>query len=96
MGIKISAARAYQEQERERGKIWDEIREKVMPNGPEEDEIYLKSLVLVRHLKIWAWKIDELGFGSGRKLQRFEGGKNGCWTDSTWRRWAFMVNSEIK
>jgi hypothetical protein len=27
MGIKISVARAYQEQERARGKIWDEIRE---------------------------------------------------------------------
>jgi hypothetical protein len=26
--------------------------EKVIPNGPYEDEIYLKSLVLVRHLKI--------------------------------------------
>jgi hypothetical protein len=69
---------------------------KVIPNGPKEDKIYLKSLVLVRHLKIWAWKIDELGFRSEQKLQRFEGRKNRCWTDSAWRRWAFMVNSGIK
>jgi hypothetical protein len=38
--------------------------EKVIPNELSEDGIYLKSLVLVRHLKIWAWRIDELGFGS--------------------------------
>jgi hypothetical protein len=69
---------------------------KVIPNEPEEGKIYLKSLVLVHHLKVEAWKIDELGFGSRRKLQRFEGGKNGCWTDSAWERWAFMVNSGLK
>jgi hypothetical protein len=73
---------------------WDSRKE--IPNEPEEDKIYLKSLVLVRHLKIGAWKLDELGFGSERKLQRFEGGKNGCWTDSAWGRWAFMVNFGIK
>jgi hypothetical protein len=56
----------------------------------------LMCLVFVRHLKIEAWKVDELGFGSGQKLQRFEGGKNGCLTDSTWERWAFVVNFEIK
>jgi hypothetical protein len=72
---------------------WD-LR-KLIPNEPEEDKINLKSLVLVRHLRIEAWKVDELGFGSGRKLQRF-GGKNGCWADSAWGRWAFMVNSKIK
>jgi hypothetical protein len=73
---------------------WDS--RKVIPNELEENKIYLKSLVLVRHLRIEAWKVDELGFGSGRRLQRFEGGKNGCWTDSAWGRWVFMVNSEIK
>jgi hypothetical protein len=31
---------------------WDS--RKLVPNGPEEDEIYLKSLVLVRHLRIEA------------------------------------------
>jgi hypothetical protein len=50
----------------------------VIPNELEEDKIYLKSSVLVRHLKIEASKVDELRFGSGRKLQLFEGGKNGC------------------
>jgi hypothetical protein len=59
---------------------WDS--RKVIPNELEEDKIYLKSLVLVRHLRIEAWKVDGLGFGSGRKLQRFEGGNNGCRTDS--------------
>jgi hypothetical protein len=76
-------------------KIWDEIRES-NTEWALGAEIYLKSLVLVLHLKIWAWKIDKLGFGSRRKLQRFEGGKNGCWTDSASRRWAFMVNPGIK
>jgi hypothetical protein len=28
------------------------FEKKIIPNGPEKDEIYLKSLVLVRHLKI--------------------------------------------
>jgi hypothetical protein len=69
---------------------------KVIPNELEKNEIYLKGLVLVCHLRIKAWKIDELGFGSGRRLQRLEGGKNGCWTDSAWGRWVFMVNSVIK
>jgi hypothetical protein len=73
---------------------WDSRKE--IPNEPEEDKIYLKSLVLVRHLKIPACKVDELGFGYEQKLQWFEGGKNGCWTNSTWGRWAFMVNSRIK
>jgi hypothetical protein len=73
---------------------WDS--RKVIPNELEENKIYLKSLVLVRHLRIEAWKVDELGFGSGRRLQLFERGKNGCWTDSAWRRWGFMVNSRIK
>jgi hypothetical protein len=35
-------------------------------------------LVLIRHLKIGAWAIEELEFGSGRILQRLEGEKNGC------------------
>jgi hypothetical protein len=74
--------------------IWDS--RKVIPNELEENKIYLKSLVLVRHLRIEAWKVDELGFGSGRRLQRFEGGKNGCGTDSAWGRWVFMVNFGIK
>jgi hypothetical protein len=39
---------------------------KVIPNELEENKIYLKSLVLIRHLKIGAWKVDELGFGSKR------------------------------
>jgi hypothetical protein len=50
----------------------------IMPNVSKKDEIYLKSLVLIRHLKIGAWEIEELGFGSGRVLQRLEGEKNGC------------------
>jgi hypothetical protein len=29
---------------------------KVIPNELEEDKIYLKSLILVRHLRIEAWK----------------------------------------
>jgi hypothetical protein len=57
---------------------WDS--REVIPNVLAENEIYLESLVLVRHLKIEAWKIDELGFGSRWRLQRFEGGKNRCWT----------------
>jgi hypothetical protein len=73
---------------------WDS--RKVIPNELEENKIYLESLVLVRHLRVGAWKVDELGFGSGRRLQRFEGGKNGCWTDLAWGRWVFMVNSGIK
>jgi hypothetical protein len=73
---------------------WDS--RKVIPNELEDNKIYLKSLVLVRHLKVEAWKVDELGFGSGRRLQRFEGGKNECWTDSAWTRWVFMVNYRIK
>jgi hypothetical protein len=73
---------------------WDS--RKVIPNELEEDKIYLKSLVQIRHLRIEAWKVDELGFGSGRRLQQFEGGKNRCWTDSAWGLWAFMVNSGIK
>jgi hypothetical protein len=55
---------------------WDS--RKVILNELEEDKIYLKSLVLVSHLRIEAQKVDELGFESGRRLQRFEGGKNGC------------------
>jgi hypothetical protein len=51
---------------------------KVIPNELEEDKIYLKSLVLVRHLRIEACKVDELGFGSRQRLQWFKGGKNGC------------------
>jgi hypothetical protein len=51
MGIKISAAGAYQEQEKAKEKSKMETN-KVIPNGPEGDEIYLKNLVLVRHLKI--------------------------------------------
>jgi hypothetical protein len=54
---------------------WDS--RKVIPNELEEDKIYLKSLVLVRHLKIEARKVDELEFASGRRLQRFEGGRTG-------------------
>jgi hypothetical protein len=69
---------------------WDSRKE--IPNELEGDKVYLKSLVLVRHLNFGAWKVDELGFGSERKLQQFERGKNGCWTDSAWGRWAFMVN----
>jgi hypothetical protein len=71
---------------------WDSRKE--IPNELEEGKIYLKSLV--RHLKNGAWKVDELGFRSEWKLQQFEGGKNGCWTDSVWGRWAFMVNYGIK
>jgi hypothetical protein len=55
---------------------WDS--RKVISNELEEDKIYLKSLVSVHHLRIEARKVDELGFESGRRLQRFEGGKNGC------------------
>jgi hypothetical protein len=69
---------------------------KAIPNVLEENKIYLESLVLVRHLSIEAWKIDELGFGSRRRLQRFKGGKNGCSTDLAWGHWVFMVNSGIK
>jgi hypothetical protein len=69
---------------------------KVIPKELEENKIYLESLVLVHHLRIEAWKVDDLGFGSGRRLQRFEGGKNVCWTDLAWGRWVFMVNSGIK
>jgi hypothetical protein len=36
------------------GKFEMKFEKKVIPNGPEEDEIYLKSLILARHLKIWA------------------------------------------
>jgi hypothetical protein len=50
----------------------------IIPNASKKDEIYLKSLVLIRHLKIGAWEIEELGFGSERVLQRLEGEKNGC------------------
>jgi hypothetical protein len=50
----------------------------VIPNAFKKDEICLESLVLIRHLKIGAWEIEELGFGSGRVLQRFEGENNGC------------------
>jgi hypothetical protein len=42
---------------------WDS--RKVIPNELEENTIYLESLVLVRHLRIEAKKVDELGFGSG-------------------------------
>jgi hypothetical protein len=73
---------------------WDS--RKVIQNDLEENKIYLESLVLVRHLRIKDWKVDELGFGSGRRLQRFGGGKNGCWTYLAWGRWVFMVNSGIK
>jgi hypothetical protein len=51
MGIRISAARAYQKQEKAKEKAKMKF-EKVIPNGPWKDEIYLESLVLVRHLKI--------------------------------------------
>jgi hypothetical protein len=54
---------------------WDS--RKVIPNELEENKNYLKSLVLVRHLRIDTRKIDELGFGSGRRLQRFQGGRTG-------------------
>jgi hypothetical protein len=47
--------------------------EKVIPNELEEAKIYLKRLVLVRHLRIEASTVDEPGFGSGQRLQRFEG-----------------------
>jgi hypothetical protein len=50
----------------------------VIPNAFKKDDICLESLVLIRHLKIGAWEIEELGFGSGRVLQRFEGENNGC------------------
>jgi hypothetical protein len=50
----------------------------IIPNAFKKDEIYLESLVLIRHLKIGAWAIEELEFGSGRILQRLEGEKNGC------------------
>jgi hypothetical protein len=46
-------ARAYQEQERAKEKLKMRF-DKVIPNEPEEDKIYLKSLVLIRHLKIEA------------------------------------------
>jgi hypothetical protein len=62
----------------------------------EENKIYLESLVLVRHLRIEAWRIDEIGFGSRWSLQRFKGGKNGHWTDLAWGRWVFVVNFGIK
>jgi hypothetical protein len=58
---------------------WDS--REVIPNVLEKNKIYLESLVLVHHLKIEAWKIDELWFGSRRRLQRFKGEKNGCRTD---------------
>jgi hypothetical protein len=45
---------------------WDS--RKVITNEVEEDKIYLKSLVLVRHLRIEARKVDELGFESGQRL----------------------------
>jgi hypothetical protein len=53
-GIKISAARAYQEQKRAKGKNlkWDS--REVIPNVLEENKIYLESLVLVRHLRVEA------------------------------------------
>jgi hypothetical protein len=47
------AARAYQEQERAKEKFEISSR-KVISNELEEDKIYLKSLVLVRHLKFGA------------------------------------------
>jgi hypothetical protein len=52
MGIKISVARAYQEQEKVKEKKSKMGFEKVILNEPSEDGIYPKSLVLVRHLKI--------------------------------------------
>jgi hypothetical protein len=36
-----------------------------IPNAFKKDKIYLESLVLIHHLKIGAWEIEELGFGSG-------------------------------
>jgi hypothetical protein len=52
MGIKISAARAYQEQKRAKGKKlrWDSVE--VIPSVLEENKFYLESLVLVRHFRI--------------------------------------------
>jgi hypothetical protein len=41
--------RAYQERQKKKSKMGVE---KVIPNGPQGDEIYLESLILVRHLKI--------------------------------------------
>jgi hypothetical protein len=73
---------------------WDS--RKVIPNELEGNKIYLESLVLVHYLRIEAWKVDELGFGSGRRLQQLEGGKNECWANLAWGRWVFMVNSRIK
>jgi hypothetical protein len=54
MGIKILAARAYQEQKRAKRKNlrWDS--RKVISNELEENKIYLESLVLVRHLRFEA------------------------------------------
>jgi hypothetical protein len=44
-------ARAYQKQERAKEKFKMKFKKR-KPNELEEDKIYLKCLVLVRHLKI--------------------------------------------
>jgi hypothetical protein len=51
-GIKISAARAYQERKVNSRLDSREVR----PNVLEKDEIYLESLVLILHLRIEAWR----------------------------------------
>jgi hypothetical protein len=52
--IKISVARAYQEQKRAKGKNFRWDSGEVIPSVLEENKIYLESLVLVRHLRIEA------------------------------------------
>jgi hypothetical protein len=89
--MKSSVESSYQEETE--GEIWGKNRKgwcRMVLRGwnlPEKLHFDLP-------LKIWAWRKDDIGFGSGWRLRWIAGRENRCWTDLTWRCWRLESISE--